>query len=98
MRTTRKFRRTPWLLNQGQEMYGRKEDSRERPPYQAAGPFLRAGLWGSKASLDPWQVIDLFTRVAFCLQQVEIPTTDVPGRSLTHPNSLGGTNKGPGYF
>lgn len=70
----------------------------ERPPYQAAGPFLRAGLWGSKASLDPWQGIDLFTGVAFCLQQVEIPTTDVPGQSLTHPNSLRGTNKRPGYY
>lgn len=48
---------------------------------------------GSKASLDQWQGIDLFTGVAFGPQEVEILTTDVPRLSLTHPSSRGGTKK-----
>lgn len=53
MRTARKFRRTLWLLNQGQEVYRRQEDGRGKPSIQRCWTLLKGWAVGLQSKFGP---------------------------------------------
>lgn len=97
MRTARKFRRTPWLLNQGQEVYRRQEDGRGKTSIQCCWTLLKGWAVGLQSKFGP-AAGHRPVHKTFGLHRVEIPTMDVPRLSLTHPSIRGGTKKGPGFY